>query len=269
MNKRIIVLILAVLLLLGDIFYEVKFVALNSVAFESEKLSAGEKLKIVQISDYHNANSNDQVLDYVEKIKPDVVVITGDLADMTTNEYTRIFALAEGLTDICDMVYFVSGNHEWANAMGARRLAAELESRGVKVLNNRNESIIIGDIKINICGVDDYDTRHSDSAKAFEGIDETRYTILLSHSPNIIKEGEKLKSDLILSGHTHGGQVRLPFIGAIIAPNQGFFPKYQKGIYELEGGKQLYIDSGVGVSRLPVRFMNRSQITLVEITGKG
>lgn len=257
------------LLLMGDIFYEVNFVALNSIEFKSEKLRAGEKLKIVQISDYHNANANEQVLEKVGRIKPDAVAITGDLVDRETNDYARVFALVEGLVNICDRVYFVSGNHEWANDMGARRLEEELESRGVRVLNNRNDIMSIENMDIYICGVDDYDTRHSDSGEAFEGLDEASYTILLSHSPNIIKEGENIKSDLILSGHTHGGQVRLPFVGAVVAPNQGLFPKYQKGIYELEGAGYLYIDSGVGVSRLPVRFMNRSQMTLIEINGKG
>lgn len=77
-----------------------------------------------------------------------------------------------------------------------------------------------------------------------------------------------IPADLILSGHTHGGQVRIPFIGALVAPDQGFFPKLEKGIYEFGTNQFLYIDSGLGTSVAPIRFLNQSQLSVIKITGE-
>jgi predicted MPP superfamily phosphohydrolase len=82
----------------------------------------------------------------------------------------------------------------------------------------------------------------------------------------VINKIESNSVDLILSGHTHGGQVRFPLIGALVVPDQGFFPKFDKGAFNLGGNRHLYIDSGLGTSRLPVRFLNQSQISLIKIT---
>lgn len=79
----------------------------------------------------------------------------------------------------------------------------------------------------------------------------------------------KYSPDIILSGHTHGGQVRLPLVGTVIAPGEGLFPKFDKGMFNLNNGSLLYIDSGVGTSKLPIRLLNRSQMSLIKIVGTG
>ncbi len=95
-------------------------------------------------------------------------------------------------------------------------------------------------------------------------INQNNFIILLSHSPNRIIHYSKGVEDLILTGHTHGGQIRLPLLGSIIAPGQGLFPKYDKGLFQLKG-TPLYIDSGLGNSTIPVRLFNRVQISNITI----
>ena len=100
---------------------------------------------------------------------------------------------------------------------------------------------------------------------AFNDIDQELYTILISHSPGIIEKYDNIPVDLILSGYTHGGQVRIPLIGALVAPDQGFFPEYYKGIFRLRPEKYLYIDSGLGTSIVPIQFLNQSQMSIIKI----
>jgi predicted MPP superfamily phosphohydrolase len=139
----------------------------------------------------------------------------------------------------------------------------------VVILNNKSSTFAARGIKINICGVDDPYRRKDNIEKAMKSADSKKYTVLLSHSPGIRKRLGSYVPDLILCGHTHGGQVRLPFIGAVIAPGEGLFPKFDKGKFSLKNGSLLYIDSGAGTSNLPVRLLNRSQISVIRIAGKG
>lgn len=104
--------------------------------------------------------------------------------------------------------------------------------------------------------------------EAFAGIDGEHYTILLSHSPGITEKYDTLPADLLLSGHTHGGQLRIPIIGALVAPGQGLFPSLEKGTYELKENQHLYIDSGLGTSVAPMRFLNQSQLSLITVSSK-
>ncbi|WP_255259575.1 hypothetical protein [Lentibacillus sp. CBA3610] len=115
--------------------------------------------------------------------------------------------------------------------------------------------------------MDDRQQEHDISSKAFKNLRSEYYTILLSHAPDITKQYQSIPADLILSGHTHGGQIRLPFIGALLAPGQVLFPKLDRGTFPLDPEQYLYIDSGLGTTRLPVRFFNQSQMSLVTITG--
>src|SRR5690606_36275120 len=112
-------------------------------------------------------------------------------------------------------------------------------------------------------------THHEDVQAAFRGVDQEQYTILLSHAPNIVirYSSNDILADLILSGHTHGGQVRLPFIGALAAPGQGLFPKLDKGTFTIAQDQYLYIDSGLGTSMVPIRFLNQSQMSFIRVVG--
>lgn len=242
---------------------------LEKVMFRSSKIQEDAKFTILQISDLHNhvfGNDHERLISAVQNTNADLIVLTGDLIDKTTMTFEHILPLVDQLTAINEHVYFVPGNHEWENGRTAEFLNA-LREHSVTLLNNRHTRITKGSATINLAGIDDPGTEHDNLGEAFRDIENTHYTILLSHSPGIIKQNEPIPADLILSGHTHGGQIRLPLIGALIAPGQGYFPTYDKGTFHISDGLHLYIDSGAGTTRLPIRFLNKSQISLITIAG--
>ncbi|MDO7787150.1 metallophosphoesterase [Desulforamulus aquiferis] len=261
----LILIILAILILFGEMFFEVNYPRITEVNFNTNKLPQGTSLKILQVSDVHGEDFTTNLLNQIKLKEPDIIVITGDLIDRNTSNFNNAYKLVEELIMVTPHVFFVSGNHEWDNDRNVDFLLG-LKKRHVLILNNSNTTVGIKNTSINICGVDDFHTDHSDLGLAAKGINNKFFTVLLSHSPGIVEE-KYLLGDLVLSGHTHGGQVRFPLIGGIVAPGQGLFPKLQKGIYNLEHGKKLYIDSGLGTSALPIRFLNRSQVSLITIKG--
>lgn len=204
----------------------------------------------------------------VKNLKANVIVLTGDIIDRRTKNLDNVLYLIERLSSINHKIFFVSGNHEWSNPRFKEFLKG-LKERKVTILDNEKTKFTEGDVAINLVGVADYTTKHGDLKKALQGVHKERLTVLLSHSPSVIKLINSNSVDLILSGHTHGGQVRLPFIGALVVPDQGFFPKYDKGPFKLGNNLHLYIDSGLGTSRLPIRFLNQSQLSYIKITGTG
>ncbi|MGI6586202.1 MAG: metallophosphoesterase [Gracilibacteraceae bacterium] len=262
---------IAVLVIIADMIFEVNFPIIREVNIDTEKIEKGKEIVFLQISDFHGSSSVELVNKMVskaDKIKPDAVFITGDLVDETTKDFDNIHILIKKLYSICSDIFFVSGNHEWNNDKKTE-LLRKLKELGVKISNNKGFNFAIRGTDINICGVDDSYRGQDNIEKAMKSADNKNYIILISHSPKIRDRLRGHSPDLIISGHTHGGQVRLPLIGAIISPVEGLFPKYDKGIYKLNNGSILYIDSGVGTSKLPIRFLNRSQMSLIKIVGTG
>ncbi|HHU19201.1 MAG TPA: metallophosphoesterase [Bacilli bacterium] len=249
------------LLLIVKVVHDTTTVKVNHVQLENVKFTSEEKLKILQISDVHNRNLNGKYARITE-LNPDLIVLTGDLIDRKTTDLTNTINLLKQLTTIERPIYFVSGNHEQESLIFSELREILLEY-GVIELNNQSETLVIDGIEFNLVGIANHTTGNADLTTAFEAVDLTKPTILLSHAPLITD----IQVDLILSGHTHGGQIRLPFIGGVVAPDQGFLPEYDKGAYQLDSGATLYIDSGLGTSILPIRFLNEAQVTLVTIEG--
>ncbi|RDW15859.1 metallophosphoesterase [Oceanobacillus arenosus] len=240
----------------------------NRIEFYSNKIPLDSKLTILQLSDLHNkvfGVDNETLIDTVKQANADIIVLTGDLIDRGTNDFGHVFSLVERITAINPNVFFVSGNHEWGNA-STEAFIEGIEQRNVTILNNQSTELTVGNVTLNLVGVDDAATKHEDLNLAFANVDQASYTILLSHSPSILDRYRAIPADLILSGHTHGGQVRLPLIGALVAPDEGFFPEMDKGIFEIGVNQFLYIDSGLGTSMAPIRFLNQSQVSLIEIS---
>lgn len=261
------ILVALIILTIIDIYFETNFTKINRVKLKTKKQLPEQGLKLVQITDYHNFKHNKRILKLISYIKPDIIIITGDLIDKRTKDYSNVYNFVEKLITFNKNVYYVPGNHELRSG-NLDSFLEELERRRVKVLLNNNESLIIGNKKINICGIDYSSSKKGDLEQTVSNIDENLYTILLCHKPDIVKHHKDIPCDLIVCGHTHGGQIRIPIIGALIAPDQGFKPKYNKGIYEIGENSLLYIDSGVGTTRLPIRLCNRSQISLIHIENK-
>jgi hypothetical protein len=262
MKTIAILLLLLILIFLIYNHIQVSKVYINKTILDNSKLNS--ELRLTQISDYHNNTkiNEKKLLKEIEYFNPNMILLTGDIIDSKTKDLNSTLDLIEKIKAINPKIYFVRGNHEIGNKY-EDEFIYRLKEIGINVLDNENQLIILDGEKINVCGVSFYINR-KDYEKSLEGIDEKNFTLMLSHSPNRPMMYSKGLEDLILSGHTHGGQVRLPIIGAMIVPGQGFFPKYTKGIYKLEN-TILYIDSGLGNSLLPLRLFNRVQISNIII----
>lgn len=225
-------------------------------------------LKILQVSDLHNkefGKNQSRLIKYTKEISPDIIVITGDLIDSNnTNIKVCLDYIKEAIK--ISPIYFVSGNHEkWSGVY--EDLSLELDSYGVTILDNKNVKLQIDDSSINLIGM--MDTTFMDSEAMFldnlnELVDNSRFNLLLSHRPELLQVYTETQVDLVLVGHAHGGQVRLPFIGGLIAPNQGIFPSYTSGIHHIENTSMI-ISRGLGNSILPLRIFNRPELVVITL----
>ena len=238
---------------------------INKLKLSSRKLI--NSFKITHISDFHSNEriDLDKLFSEIKKFEPDLIVFTGDIIDSKTEDLYLAFKLLENCKKVTENIYFVSGNHETLNNRRKEFLDG-LKSNNIVILDDTSVIFEHNSNKINLLGASFFADKE-DYNKIFKGLSEENYNLLLSHSPNRPIRYLDNRIDLILSGHTHGGQVRLPLIGGIVAPGQGLFPKYDKGIINL-GNTIMYIDSGLGNSVLPIRLFNRVQITNIEIESK-
>lgn len=248
---------------------------LNTCTISSRGLpDAFDGYRIAQVSDLHNAefgDGNQRLLDMLREAEPDMIAITGDLIDSRKTNIAVALAFAEEAVRIAPC-YYVSGNHE-ARVPEYRELKAGLEAAGVTVLDDARVEIEISGKSITIIGVNDpsflADYLTSDAAVMDRKLSElssedTGFTILLSHRPELFDTYAAHDMDLVLTGHAHGGQFRLPLIGGLIAPNQGLFPKYDDGLYS-EGNTNMIVSRGLGNSIIPFRFNNRPEVVLIEL----
>lgn len=231
--------------------------------------------KIVHISDLHNkAFGKDQgyLLNKIRVTSPDIIVITGDLIDRRKYDLATAMVFIKGAVEIAP-VYYVSGNHEaWSGEYES--IARELASAGVQILDDHKTHITKEEETIDILGLSDpafLTSGHMDGTnvsqfkKALANLsDPETFQILLSHRPELFDLYSNEKIDLIFSGHAHGGQVRLPFIGGLVAPNQGLFPKYTSGSY-IRGDSTLVVSRGLGNSIIPLRIFNKPEIVVITL----
>jgi predicted MPP superfamily phosphohydrolase len=218
------------------------------------------------LADLHGCSYGEgqrELLDAVSKVQPDAVLMLGDIVDDVMpekNAWTTVSALSEEYP-----CYYVTGNHEWWSGE-VERICADMAVTGVNVLQGDCRSIGVNGNTITFCGVDDPDSDVYEShlKRVCDQITEEGFHVLLAHRPERIEEYLECPFDLILSGHAHGGQFRLPFIGGLFAPNQGFFPKYDAGLYTTDDTKMI-VSRGVGNSIFPLRINNPPEIILIEL----
>ena len=249
---------------------------LNTYTISSRGLlpDAFDGYRIAQVSDLHNAEfggGNQRLLDMLREAEPDMIAITGDLIDSRKTNFAVALAFAEEAVRIAPC-YYVSGNHE-ARVSEYRELKAGLEAAGVTVLDDARVEVEIFGKSITVIGVNDpsfhADYLTSDAAVMDRKLSEppsedAGFTILLSHRPELFDTYVAHDMDLVLAGHAHGGQFRLPLIGGLIAPNQGLFPKYDDGLYS-KGNTNMIVSRGLGNSIIPIRFNNRPEVVLIEL----
>ena len=247
----------------------------NEIKITNDKIPQSfEGFRIAQVSDLHNAElgkDNNKLIEKLNECEPDIIVLTGDLIDSNHTNLEVALSFARQAVKIAPC-YFVTGNHEaWVGSQ-YEELKTSLENAGVTVLQDEAIELNYGDECIQLIGLNDPDFSERDSFLS-ESILETKlseinisngFTILLSHRPEYFNVYQNKNIDLVLSGHAHGGQFRLPFLGGVIAPNQGFFPKYDAGTYT-ENGTTMIVSRGIGNSIIPFRVNNRPEIVLVEL----
>ncbi len=228
-------------------------------------------LKIAHVSDVHiplYAPDTERFIKILQRKKPDMIALTGDILDGSGEwDNPDFIKFCTDLTDIA-VTYAVRGNHE-ARRRDAEKWAKAVGETGVLVVENRIEMFKRGGSMIAVMGLRDGDGY---SAERFHGLEaaEDIPRILLAHRPELFDSycsvSNEIKPDLVLSGHAHGGQFRIPFVNkGIVAPHQGFFPKYTSGLYTSESGVQMVVSRGLGSSIIPVRLNNRPHLPIVHL----
>ncbi len=231
-----------------------------------------EGFTIVQLSDLHGAQfgeNNEKLLQTVAGAAPDLIVITGDLLDQGRDpEAGYVDTLAKGLTAIAP-TYFVTGNHEWARP-DAEALKAQLRDGGVTVLSNGADLLTRGDSSLVLAGIDapngyaDQKTPEELRDEIYAGAEDP-FWILLAHRNTLFKKQYSLLgADLVLSGHGHGGLVRLPFTDGLFSTDHTLFPSYTAGFYEANGST-LFVSRGLGNSGYTFRLFNRPQVAVLTL----
>ncbi len=232
---------------------------------------AFDGLRIVQLSDLHNTvfrDGNEKPLSLVEQAEPDMIFITGDMLDSRKTDVQAALSVAEKVVNIAP-VYYVTGNHE-ARLAEYMDFERSLEKLGITVLRNRAVSIEKDGEAITIAGVDDptfvltYLDKGAEKAymnAVLEGIGSKGCTLLLSHRPELFDVYAEQGIALAFSGHAHGGQIRLPLLGGLYGPDQGFFPEHDGGLYQKDDSAMI-VSRGIGNSIFPFRVNNDPEIVL-------
>lgn len=278
-KKRIITIAVVAAVLLALIIWTAwgnTALELNRYTISSDRLpKAFDGYRIAHVSDLHNTEmgkDNEKLLDMLRETEPDIIAITGDIIDSRNTNIDIALQFTKAAMEIAPC-YYVTGNHE-ARVSEYDELKAGLTEQGVVVLEDATTEISLDGDTITLIGVNDpsYQTDYlfGVSETVMNGNlqeisdEENGFTVLLSHRPELFEIYADNNMDLVLSGHAHGGQFRLPFVGGLVAPNQGLFPKYDAGLYT-EENTNMVVSRGIGNSILPFRFNNRPEVILIEL----
>lgn len=252
----------------------------TQISINSGKIPASfNGFRIAQVSDLHNAEfgeNQSKLLQMVKNISPDMIAVTGDLIDSSHTDVEKAMDFINGAVKIAP-VYYVTGNHEaWTDKY--ENLKEQMTKSGVIILSDQGITIKRNGSLIWLLGLNDpdftikHDMFGEDAAMIDTKLKDMQkqsvngeYTILLSHRPELFDVYVTNNIDLVLSGHAHGGQIRLPFIGGLVAPNQGLFPKYTAGVYE-KNQTNMVVSRGLGNSIAPVRINNRPELVVITLS---
>lgn len=264
------------LLFTGWLLYQNKAVGITEYEISCQENPDLSGFRIVQISDFHNEQFGEKqrkILKKVADCQPDMIAITGDFIDCRKTDVDAAMEFIQGAVNLAP-VYYVPGNHESWVSEEYRQLCYQMEEAGVHLMTDRIETIEYGETAFLCMGIEDPDfyTISDPEAQQKGVLDNIRqfsytegdFTLLLSHRPEIYEIYQQEKLDLILTGHAHGGQFRLPFVGGIAAPNQGLFPTYDAGLFT-DGTTHMIISRGIGNSVFPLRVNNPPEIVLVTL----
>lgn len=266
------------------LYYENNSLSVTRISLYFEKLPKSfNNYKVVQLSDLHEKEFGKDNINLISKIKaesPDVIFITGDLINAAINisrQETKVLNLLKSLRNIAP-VYYVTGNHE-ISTYDFYTLEKKAASDGIVILRNNSTKLSSGNESISLLGIDDPEYANPSSVKlnaklvtdelnkVTSRVEDRNFKILLSHRPEHFDIYSKKNIDLIFSGHAHGGQIRLPYLGGLYVPNQGLFPKYTEGSYSL-GNSTMIVSRGLGNSKRALRIFNKPEIMIVTLLKK-
>lgn len=281
-----IVLILAVILTIRA-FYEYASLVRTDYEVETEKFPAGKRLRLLVLSDLHDrvyGPENEKLLDLMKSCEPDAILLTGDILTASRKkDPNQVFAFLAKSSKIAP-VYYAPGNHE-------RKIKEKKETFGIlydvfrrtlkqnQICYLENEKM---DLDENVClyGLD-LDLKYfpklpyknkkpiytaEEMEEDLGKMDPSRYNIILAHSPRYFNAYASSGADLVLSGHYHGGAVRIPKLGGVISPQFVFFPEYDKGVYKKEN-TEMIVSSGCGSHKVHLRLFNKPEVMVVDIHG--
>lgn len=267
-----IILLVCTVILTGWILYG--NMAIQTTVYEipiDAQYAGMDGFTIVQISDLHNAEfgkEQERLLRIVAEQEPDLIAVTGDLVD---SSHTDIDVAMDFMVQAVEIapVYYVTGNHEGWIGTAYDTLEIQLEQAGVTVLSDTMYRLQYGKTNYCLAGVMDPDMPGNNIVMAKDAVgvlleDANDYTILLSHRPEMFETYVAADADLVLTGHYHGGQFRIPFIGGVYAPGAGFFPEQAEGTFT-EGGTTMVVSRGLGNSVIPVRINNRPEVVVIRL----
>lgn len=247
--------------------------------FNTDRINLGDIIRIVAVSDLHShvyGKNQEDIVSLVEKQKPDIILLAGDIVDDELPVEGAELFLA-GIRGIAP-IYYVTGNHEiWSGDVDD--IKENVRKYGVKVLERGYEHVRLKNSYITVGGIDDPDIERywdrsfdwtEEMRKAFAGLrGEPGFKILLSHRPELIEVYKEFSLDLVVSGHAHGGQVRIPFLlNGLYAPDQGWFPRYAGGMYR-HGALTHIVCRGISNNARMPRIFNPPEVVVIDIKGNG
>lgn len=279
-RKKILILgvVIAAAALIAWIAWDNARIVVTTIEVESERLPESfDGYKIVQVSDLHNdefGENNEKLLALIKEAEPNMIAITGDLLDSRRTSVEKALNFAKQAAEIAPC-YYVTGNHESRQKGTYTELENAMIEAGVIVLRNEKITLEKEDAQITVAGIDDPRFAIATDrlakmesvigevmAELLEDVPEEQFTLLLSHRPELFELYCEQDVDLVLSGHVHGGQFRIPGIGGIIGPGQGLLPDYDAGLYS-EGNTNMVLSRGLGQSIVPFRINNPPELVQV------
>lgn len=237
------------------------------------------EITIAHISDLHNAEfgeNNIELIDAIVNSNPDIVVATGDMFDSSYTDLDKTYRLFSSLDEKLDCpVVYIRGNHEISRNNQFLELEEQLKNIETLILNNEYIEVCINNSNINIICIDNnikYNTKELSNI-IDNDFNNDNLNLILCHQPEnfntfIKSSNDMISIDLILSGHAHGGQFRIGNKG-LYAPNQGWFPMYTSGLYELDNNVKLIVNRGLGNSSFPIRINNCPDVSIIKIKQQG
>ena len=272
-KKHILIATITIFIVLALLAFDVRL-KIVQYTITSEKIK--KPMRIALITDLHSCKygaGQKTLIDAVDKEKPDMILLGGDIFDdEIPDDNTKIFLSAIAKKYPC---YYVTGNHEYWS-MRVNEMLDWLRAHGIEDIGGKTIRTSVNGNDISLSGLNDPDearyTGEGDGMKAELGRamnerDDTAFTMLLTHRPSFVNLYKDAGFDLVLAGHAHGGQWRIPgLLNGVFAPDEGFFPKYAGGFYHFDNGGEMIVSRGLAreSTRIP-RLFNRPELVIVNL----